>query len=312
MGAPFEHPQNGARIALVGRSPERPSAAPTENSSPNISAGTLRVAQWATGNIGARALRAVIEHLKLTLGAVYVHCADKAGTDAGDLCGRPATGVAASRTKGDRRRRCRLCPLHAAGLRNRRRVPASRIRNRHRHHPRRVPPPGEHGLRHPHSSRSGMRDRRRLLHSTGSSTGFITEALPLVLTSIQRRLDHRAIDEYADLSQRDSPGLPFDVMGFGSDPAEVEQHRIDHLRASFGPSLRLPADGLGLPLDDVVASGELSVACRAITVATGEIGTPRSRATRGGRHRTPKRRHPVRVTRGPFRPIHFPTRQRCV
>ena len=44
------------------------------------------------------------------------------------------------------------------------------------------------------------------IHSTGSSPGFVTEALPIVLTSIQRRLDLLTIDEFADLSQRDSPG----------------------------------------------------------------------------------------------------------
>jgi hypothetical protein len=53
------------------------------------------------------------------------------------------------------------------------------------------------------------------IHSTGSSPGFITEAVPLVLTSIQRRLDGLTIDGFADLSQRDSPRLLFDVMGFG-------------------------------------------------------------------------------------------------
>jgi hypothetical protein len=53
------------------------------------------------------------------------------------------------------------------------------------------------------------------IHSTGSSPGVITEAVALVLTSIQRRLDGLTIDEFADLSQRNSPGLLFDVMGFG-------------------------------------------------------------------------------------------------
>jgi len=56
----------------------------------------LRVVQWATGNIGARALRGVIEHPELTLAGVYVTSAAKAGQDAGDLCGLPATGVAAT------------------------------------------------------------------------------------------------------------------------------------------------------------------------------------------------------------------------
>jgi 2,4-diaminopentanoate dehydrogenase len=32
-----------------------------------------RVVQWATGTIGARALRAVIEHPRMSLAGVYVH-----------------------------------------------------------------------------------------------------------------------------------------------------------------------------------------------------------------------------------------------
>lgn len=32
-----------------------------------------RVVQWATGNIGARTMRAVLEHANLTLAGVYVH-----------------------------------------------------------------------------------------------------------------------------------------------------------------------------------------------------------------------------------------------
>ncbi len=39
----------------------------------------LRVVQWATGNIGSRSLRHVIEHPGLTLAGVYVTSAAKAG-----------------------------------------------------------------------------------------------------------------------------------------------------------------------------------------------------------------------------------------
>src|SRR4029077_1414844 len=52
------------------------------------------------------------------------------------------------------------------------------------------------------------------IHSTGSSPGFISEAVPLVLASIQRRLDGLAINEYADLASRNSPEMLFDLMGF--------------------------------------------------------------------------------------------------
>jgi hypothetical protein len=57
-----------------------------------------------------------------------------------------------------------------------------------------------------------------------------------VLTSIERQLTAHTIDQYADLSQRNSPELLFDLMGFGRLAGPFEQFRADHLRSSFGPS----------------------------------------------------------------------------
>jgi 4-hydroxy-tetrahydrodipicolinate reductase len=96
-----------------------------------------------------------------------------------------------------------------------------------------------------------------------------------VLTSIQRRLDGLTIDEFADLSQRPSPDLLFGIMGFGKPPAAFDEARLTHGRVAFGPSLRLIADALGLPLDDVEASGEVATASRTVEIAAGtlEVGT---------------------------------------
>jgi 4-hydroxy-tetrahydrodipicolinate reductase len=66
-----------------------------------------------------------------------------------------------------------------------------------------------------------------------------------VLTTIQRQLTALTIDEYADLSKRDSPELLFDLMGFGRPAGTFEQFRADYLRSSFGPSLRLVATRSG-------------------------------------------------------------------
>ena len=55
-----------------------------------------RVAQWATGTLGARALQAIIEHPHMPLAGVDVHGPEKAGRDAGELCGREATGIHAT------------------------------------------------------------------------------------------------------------------------------------------------------------------------------------------------------------------------
>ena len=59
---------------------------------------TLRVVQWATGNIGLRSLRAVIDHPDLELVGVYVYSEGKEGRDAGELCGRAPIGVTATRS----------------------------------------------------------------------------------------------------------------------------------------------------------------------------------------------------------------------
>jgi 4-hydroxy-tetrahydrodipicolinate reductase len=113
---------------------------------------------------------------------------------------------------------------------------------------------------------------RTSLYGTGSSPGFITEALPLVLASIQRRLDGLLIEEFADLSKRDSPDLLFTIMGFGKPLTEIQSEgRLAHLKASFGPSLELVADALSMPLDEVVAHGELATVPRDIGIAAGTV-----------------------------------------
>ena len=78
-----------------------------------MSSAPYRVVQWATGNIGLRSLRAVIEHPDLELVGLYVYSESKAGKDAGELCGVAADGGAGY--PGHRRDRgspARLRPLH--------------------------------------------------------------------------------------------------------------------------------------------------------------------------------------------------------
>jgi hypothetical protein len=96
-----------------------------------------------------------------------------------------------------------------------------------------------------------------------------------VLTSIQRRLDALRINEYADLSQRDSPDMLFNVMGFGRPPPKSDERRLYYLREAFGPSLQLVADALSMPLDAVEVSGGTATALRTTRIAAGvlEAGT---------------------------------------
>jgi 4-hydroxy-tetrahydrodipicolinate reductase len=251
----------------------------------------LRVVQWATGNIGSRSLRHVIEHPGLTLAGVYVTSAAKAGRDAGELCGLPPTGVTATSDTGEILALGADCVLYMPAVCDLDQVcdilaSGTNI----------VTTRGE--FHHPASMRPEDRERvdracagsGASIHSTGSSPGFISEAVPLVLTSIQRRLDGLAINEYADLSSRDSPDMLFNLMGFGHQVEEFPPERFAYAAYSFGPSLRLVAEAVGLPLDSVTSTGEVAVTPEKLTIAAGTLdaGTVAGQrmivtGTRGGR-----------------------------
>lgn len=232
-----------------------------------------RVVQWATGNIGTRALRAVIDHPDLTLAGLYVHSDTKSGRDAGELCGRDPVGVKATQSIDEilaLGADCVLymplmfdvddvCRILASG--------ADIVTTRGEFH---HPPSMDPAVREAVETACAVGGTS--VHSTGSSPGFITEAFPLALASIQRRLDHLAIDEYADLSQRDSPGILFEIMGFGTPDADFDPNRVSHVAANFGPSLRHLADSIGLTLDTVEATGELATARNTVEIAAGTIG----------------------------------------
>ena len=57
---------------------------------------TYKVVQWATGIHGRLALRGILDHPDMELVGVKVYSDDKHGMDAGQLCGRPDTGVKAT------------------------------------------------------------------------------------------------------------------------------------------------------------------------------------------------------------------------
>ena len=251
-----------------------------------------KVVQWATGNIGSHSLRAVINHPNLDLVGLYVYSEDKEGRDAGELAGTAPTGVRATRDiaeilasqpdcvlyMGDRVDVDVLCQLLESGVN----VVSTRSEF---HNPARLDPETRRRIE------AACAQGGASLHSTGSSPGFITEALPIVLTSLQRRLDHLLIEEFADMSSRNSPELIFDLMGFGRDPSSFDPRGVEaHGGASFAGTLEVLADALSLPLDAVEATGQVATARHDVEIAAGTVraGTIAAqrmqvRGMRGGR-----------------------------
>jgi 2,4-diaminopentanoate dehydrogenase len=189
----------------------------------------LRVVQWATGNIGTRALREVIRHPDLELVGLVVYDPAKAGVDAGSLCGEPATGVLATV---DHQAAISLdadCVLYMPRAADVDEVIAMLSRGTNIVTTCGDLMAGGAALSDEDRPRiaAACLDGGSSIYATGSSPGFITEALPFVLLSLQRTTELVVIEEYADLSQRNSPHLLFEQMGYGRPGGPVHPGRAD-------------------------------------------------------------------------------------
>lgn len=232
----------------------------------------FKVVQWATGNIGTRSLRAVIEHPHLELVGLYVHSTEKAGRDAGELCGLAPIGIKATNSIDEiiaLQADCILYMQQGANIDDLCRLLASGaniVTTRVEFH-------------NPATLDASVRERiedacRRggtSLHSTGSSPGFITEALPIVLLSLQRRLDNLAISEFADLSSRNSAELLFNIMGFGKPPVAFNEYMLAEIKMGFAHSLHALANAIAMPLDSVEIKGECATLRNTARIAAGEL-----------------------------------------
>ena len=73
------------------------------------------------------------------------------------------------------------------------------------------------------------------------------------------------------MTSRDSPDMLFNLMGFGHSVHEFPPGRFSFGAYSFGPSMRLVAEAVGLPLDSVTATGEVAVTPEKLTIAAGTL-----------------------------------------
>ena len=219
----------------------------------------LRVVQWATGNIGMKALRAVIGHPDLELVGLFVFSEEKAGQDAGTLCGLAPTAWWPTRDVDE------IIGLGADCIVYMPLLPDIEVLSRllasgsnvvtsctDFHWPALLGPAEREAIE------AACAKGSTSIHSTGSSPGFISEALPFVLTSISRRLDRIEVNEFADVSSRKSPEMLFRLMGFGPRAGGLRRRRWARFGPVFIPTLYAFADAVGLPLDDVELNGEVA------------------------------------------------------
>jgi 4-hydroxy-tetrahydrodipicolinate reductase len=233
----------------------------------------LRVVQWATGNIGTRAAQQVLRASDMQLVGMLVYDPAKAGRDVGELCSEEPTGVAATTDKAAIHALYADCVLYMPRVADLDDVVTMLAR-------------GTNIVTTCGDFQAGGRplkdkDRARVtkaceqgnssIYATGSSPGFITDVLPLALLTLQRRVDRTEIEEYANLSGRNSPHLLFEQMGYARPMGKPDQRRADHLLTQFGPPFEELAEAAGRPVDSWSAHGELAAATKDLEIAAGPI-----------------------------------------
>jgi 4-hydroxy-tetrahydrodipicolinate reductase len=216
-----------------------------------------RVVQWATGRIGESSLRELIRSPDMELVGVYVHSAAKEGRDAGELCGLAPIGIKATRDiqeiialKPD----CvvavqeganidDVCRFLEAGVN----IATSRVDYLE---PDRMDPDVRR------RTEAACLKGNSSIHATGSSPGFSSEALPLVASTMSRRMQCMTIDEFADIPLS-CPDVQVIGMGFGQPPSkEFNPQLLAHIGHGFVQSISVIAKALNIILDGIETMGE--------------------------------------------------------
>lgn len=215
---------------------------------------TIRVVQWTTGNVGKRAVRAVLTRPDMALVGCYAWSADKVGRDVGELCGIDPVGVTAtddvdallglepdcvlytpmwpSTDEVVRILEAGVDVVSTAAFINGNRLGADRDR---------IAAACEAG--------------GSTIFGTGISPGWIDQ-LAVTAASICDRIDKVVVDEGSDTTLYDSPETEL-PCGFGR---PIDDPDLAPMAAQgtavFGEAVAVVADALGVELDEIACEAE--------------------------------------------------------
>lgn len=231
-----------------------------------------RAIQWATGNVGKHAIRAMVDRPDIELVGVYVHSSEKAGRDAGEICGIGPLGVVATNDVeailaldadvvvyaplfDDIDQVCRL-------LESGKNV----IDTIDYFYPRSL------GSAVVARLEAACRAGGASLHGTGINPGAVSDQLALMLSGLSGRIESVEIDEFGDLSSYPAPGVVFDWLGFGKPPESAGRHPMQAILGKvFCESIDMVAAGMNVEFEGHDASHEVAVAKAPIAIAAGTI-----------------------------------------
>jgi len=240
----------------------------------------LKVIQWGTGTAGKMTARAIIESPSHELVGCYVFTDAKNGRDVGEICGIAPTGVIATTDKEAifameadcvlymtmeeftiERALDDICRLLASG-KNVVCTAATIL-----YHIKAIGPEAvervEAACQQGNSSYLGC----------GIEPGFASVVLPLLLSSVSKRIESILIREIVNYKEYDTGISMFDLMGFGQEPKpDTPPTRVplEHVGAYAAP-LIFVADALDAQIDEVIVESDTALADRDYEIAAGTI-----------------------------------------
>ncbi len=237
--------------------------------------------QWATGTVGIHAVPAIVHHPDLELAGLWVHSDDKAGRDAGELCGIDPVGVTATQDVEALLALDADCICYTAHSDVR---PGEVVDDicRMLASGKNVVNTSFVALLYP--EQAGFHDQLQAACLEGGTSFFTSGIDPgygnagvtigaLGLCSEVRTVRMMEIVNYATW---DNPFTMFEIMGFGkADPAQSLLLSPGSTTMAWGPVVALVAKSMGLELDEITEAHEILLADEDVTIASGvvEAGT---------------------------------------
>jgi 2,4-diaminopentanoate dehydrogenase len=242
---------------------------------------TYRVIQWATGVVGQAALRHFIENPAIELVGVCVTNPEKAGKDAGDLVGMPATGVIATTDAEALIALDADCVLFAGLVKD-----LDLFCRLLRSGKNVVSPAGPFFPTARYQAdfdrlEQACREGGTSFHGCGIHPGFAGDLLPLTLTRLMNRVDLIEVTEVIDKLR--NPMIYTEIMGFGRDPAELlaNPSRSPEAPYAFEGSMGMLVEGLGKTIEELTTRLEVAAATADIPYSLG-LGLPETGLIRQG------------------------------
>lgn len=232
----------------------------------------IRVVHWGTGNAGRQVLQQIVEHPALELGGFGVHDPAKEGLDAGEFCGLPRTGVAATRDWDRLLAMDADCATYIVNEWGRSHdeligeICALLESGKHVITTAYVPLVYAPALGPQITERieAACRKGHTVFHGTGIEPGFTGDALPLTLSGLSQRIDALHVQERMSVASYDEP-LQLRGYGFGRTPRDdAADYRAGSMAHLWSGVFHMLADGLNLSLDGLREIREVDVARRVV------------------------------------------------